>query len=86
MVRWDSTGLAHTYMCGKFSVYHLAVFDYLEQKAWMVSLHERNFKQGNSGKPPPIEKQKELETLMGYRMEEQLTKRVSYQRKKCLLQ
>lgn len=85
VVKWDSTGLEHTYLVGRYNVHQLAVFDYMVEKEWMLYTHEVNFHKHNSNKvkPPVIEKAKELQVMLGYRMDKQLQARVTYAPKTC---
>ena len=46
---------------------------------------EANWAKKNKGPPPRIEKNKELEVMLGFRMDDQLKHRVSYVRSKCAI-
>lgn len=85
-VKWDMSGQVHTYSCGKYGVCHLSLFDYLERKAWMMYIHETNFKKHNKGKAPRVEKEREQEVMMGYRTDDQLLHRLSYKKRTCSIQ
>jgi len=82
-VKWDEFGLEGDYSSGLYGVYHLAVFEYVERRDWMTKVHRTNWQKKNKGPPPRIDRNKELETMLGFRQDDQLRHRVSYMRNRC---
>mmetsp|Transcript_495 Transcript_495/g.1075 ORF Transcript_495/g.1075 Transcript_495/m.1075 type:complete len:205 (-) Transcript_495:34-648(-) len=77
-VTWDKSGLVHRYFAGRYGQYQLSLFYYLERKEWMLNKVESEFRKHQKGAPPRVEKSREMECILGFRIDDQFSSRVAY--------